>query len=55
MKCNKCGSEIKNEALDHCLCCGERIERKSCVKLSTLFLVVSLDFIDLFREGRFLE
>ncbi|WP_317311338.1 NINE protein [Clostridium thermobutyricum] len=37
MKCNKCGSEIKNEALDHCLCCGERIERKSCVKLSTLF------------------
>ena len=37
MICNKCGSEIKNEALDHCLCCGERIERKSCVKLSTLF------------------
>ena len=38
MKCNKCGSEIKNEALDHCLCCGERIERKSCVGLKTLFL-----------------
>ena len=36
MKCNKCGSEIKNEALNHCLYCGEKIERKSSVRLRDL-------------------
>ncbi|WP_436513774.1 NINE protein [Clostridium thermobutyricum] len=36
MICNKCGSEIKNEALNHCLCCGEKIERTSSVRLRDL-------------------
>ena len=33
MKCNKCGSEIKNEALNHCLYCGEKIERNLVLDL----------------------
>ena len=36
MICNKSGSEIKNEALNHCLCCGEKIERTSSVRLRDL-------------------